>query len=64
MFPGHPPELWDELQTDILKIDTPSISGNRCILLVADRSSEFPLGFPLERKQAIGLARALAEVCL
>ena len=45
-------------------IDTPSLSGNRYIPLVADRASEFPLGVPLESKQALGLGRVLTKLCL
>ena len=64
MMPGRPLEPWDELQIDILKIDTPSLTGNNYILLVVDRASKFPFGFPLETKQAVGVARVLVELCL
>ena len=64
MMPGRPLEPWDELQMDILKIDTPSQTGNNYILLVVDRASKFPFGFPLETKQAVGVARVLVELCL
>ena len=60
---GHPLELWDELQEDISKIDTPSLFGNKYALLVADRTSKFPFGFPLGTKQALGVARVLTELC-
>ena len=49
---------------DILNIDTPSLSGNKYVLLVVDRASKFPFGFPLEIKHAVGVARVLAELCL
>ena len=61
---GRPLKPWDELQMDILKIDTPSLSGNKYVLLVVDRASKFPFGFPLETKQAVGVARVLTELCL
>ncbi|CAB1100578.1 unnamed protein product [Ectocarpus sp. CCAP 1310/34] len=64
MMPGRPLEPWDELQMDILKIDTPSQTGNNYILLVVDRASKFPFGFPLEIKQAVGVARVVVELCL
>ena len=64
VLPGRPLEPWDELQIDILIIDTPSLSGNKYVLLVVDRASKFPFGFPLETKQAVGVARVLAELCL
>ena len=34
------------------------------MLLVVDRASKFPFGFVLASKQAEGVARALAELCL
>ena len=64
LLPGRTLELWDELQMYILKIDTPSLSGNRYVLLVVDRPSKFPFGFPLETKQAVGVVRVLTELCL
>ena len=64
LLPGRPLEPWDELQMDILKIDTPSLFGNKYILLVVDRASKFPFGFPLETKHAVGVARVLTELCL
>ncbi|CAB1118123.1 unnamed protein product [Ectocarpus sp. CCAP 1310/34] len=64
MVAGRPLEPWDELQMDILKIDTPSQTGNNYILLVVDRASKFPIGFPLETKQAVGVARVVVELCL
>ena len=64
MLPGRALEPWDELQMDILKIDVPSQSGNLYILLVVDRASKFPFGFPLKSKQAIGVARKLTELLL
>ena len=51
MLPGRPLEPWDELQIDILKLDTPSLSGNKYVLLVVDRASRFPFGFPLATTQ-------------
>ncbi|CAB1096027.1 unnamed protein product [Ectocarpus sp. CCAP 1310/34] len=63
MMPGRPLEPWNELQMDILKIDKPSLTGNNYILLVVDRASKFPFGFPLETKQAVGAARVLVELC-
>ncbi|CAB1100402.1 unnamed protein product [Ectocarpus sp. CCAP 1310/34] len=54
----------DELQMDIVKIDLPSLTGNNYILLVVDRASKLPFGFPLETKQAVGVARVLVEQCL
>lgn len=64
MMPARPLEPWDELQMDILKIDTPSDSGNVYILLVVDRASKFPFGFPLPSKEATGVASKLIELCL
>ena len=64
LLPGRPLEPWDELQMDILMVDTPSLSCNNYVLLVVDRASKFPLGFPLETKQAVGVARVLTELCL
>ena len=64
MMPGRLLEPWDELQMDILKIDTPSLTGHNYILLVVDRASKFPFGFPLETRQAVGVARVLVELCL
>ena len=64
LLPGRPLELWDELQMDMFKIDTPSISGNKYVLLVVNRASKFSIGFPLETKQAVGVARVLTELCL
>ena len=64
MLPGRPLAPWDELQMDILRIDVPSQSGNQYILLVVDRASKFPFGFPLKTKQAIGVARKLLDLCL
>ena len=63
-LPGRPLEPWDELQMDILRIDTASLSCNDYRLLVADRASNFPFGFPLDTKQALGVARVLTELCL
>ena len=48
MLPERPLEPWDELQIYILKVDTPSLSGVKYVLLEADRASKFPFGFPLE----------------
>ena len=45
-------------------MDTPSRSGNKHVLLIAERASKFPFGFPLETNQALGVARGLPEVCL
>ena len=64
MLPGRPLEPWDELEIDVLKIDTTLISGNKYILLVVDRASKFLFGFPLATKEEIGVARALSELCL
>ncbi|CAB1107819.1 unnamed protein product [Ectocarpus sp. CCAP 1310/34] len=61
---GRPLEPWDELHMDILKIDTPSQTSNNHILLVVDRASKFPFGFPLETNQAVGVARVVVELCL
>ena len=36
LLPGRPLEPWDELQIDILKIHTPSLSGNKYVLPVVD----------------------------
>ena len=64
MLPGPPLEPWDELQIDILKSDTRSLSGNKYVLLVVNRASRIPFGFPLATKQAVGVARILTELCL
>jgi len=32
------------------------------VLLVVDRASKFPFGFPLETKQAIGMAQKLLDI--
>ena len=64
MMPVRHLEPWDELEMDILQIDTPATSGNKYVLLVVDRASKFPFGFPLESKQAVGVARILADLCL
>ena len=61
---GRALQPWDELQMDILRIDVPSQSGHMYILLVVDRASKFPFGFPLESKKADGVARRLLELCL
>lgn len=47
-------------------IDVLSQSANNYVLLVVDdRASNFPLGFLLETKQAIGVARKLLQdLCL
>ena len=59
-LPRRPPELWDGLQRDILRMDTPSLSGNRYAPLTVDRASKFLSGFALETTRAIGVARVLA----
>ena len=51
MLPERPLEPWDELQIYILKVDTPSLSGIKYVLLEADRASKFPFGFPLETRR-------------
>ena len=64
MLPGRSFEPWDELQMDILKFDVPSQSGHVYVLLVVDRASKFPFGFPLANKQAINVARKLLDLFL
>lgn len=64
MMPGRAIEPWEELQMDILKIDTRSLSGNKYILLLVDRASKFPFGFLLPSKETVGVARILNELCL
>ena len=59
-----PLEPWEEMQIAILKIDTPSLSGYKYLLPVEDQASKFPIGFPLEAKQAQGLALVVTELCL
>lgn len=49
---------------DILKFDVPSQSGHVYVLLVVDRASKFPFGFPLANKQAINVARKLLDLFL
>ena len=46
MLPGRPLEPWVELQIDISKIDTPSLSSNKYVILVADQASKCPLVVP------------------
>ena len=56
MLPDRALEPWDELQMDILNIRR-SLSIRQCVrLVVVDRASKFPFGFPLETKHAIGVA--------
>ena len=57
-------EPWEELVIDLLAVDFPSESGNNYVLLVVDRASRFPFGFPLKSKGAVDVARVLAELCL
>lgn len=63
MMPGRFVEPWDELVIDILAIDTKSDSGNKYVLVV-DKATRFPFGFPLPNKQAVGVACKLVELCL
>lgn len=49
---------------DISISDTPSLSGNKHVLLVTDRASKFPFDSPHEEKQAVGLAQVITELCL
>lgn len=64
MMPGRRAEPLDELEIDLLTIDVKSEAGNKYVLLVVDRASGFPFGFPLPSKQAVGVARILVEQCL
>ena len=64
MTPVRAVDPWEELEIDLLTIDTTSRSNNKHILLVVDRASKFPFGFPLPTKEADGVARILAELCL
>ena len=42
----------------------PSLSGNKFVLLGADRVSQFRFGFLVETKQALGMGRVHTELCL
>lgn len=64
MMPGRRAEPWDELEIDLLTLDVKSDSDNKYVLLVVDKASGFPFGFPLPSKQAVGVARILVELCL
>ncbi|CAM9581558.1 unnamed protein product, partial [Pylaiella littoralis] len=64
MMPSRSVEPWDRLVIDILAIDTKSESLNKYVLLVVDKATNFPFGFPLPSKQSIGVARKLVELCL
>ena len=64
MTPVRAVDPWEELEIDLLTINTTSRSNNKHILLVVDRASKFPFGFPLPTKEADGVARILAELCL
>ena len=44
MLPGRPPETWNQLQIDIVKSETPSLSGNKYVILVVDRASRVTFG--------------------
>ena len=64
MSPGRAVDPWEELEMDLLAIDTTSLTNNKYVLLIVDRASKFPFGFPLPTKQAESVSRILAELCL
>lgn len=64
MTPGRTVQPWEELEMDLLSIDTTSQANNEYVLLIVDRASNLPFGFPLPAKQGESVARIPAELCL
>ena len=64
MLPGRAIEPWEVLEVDLLRIGTPSLAGNKYLLLAVDKASKFPFAYPLPSKQAEGVARHLMQLCL
>ena len=64
MLAGRAIQPWDVLEMDLMSLGVKSLSNNEYLLLVVDKASRFPFGFPLSSKQADGVARQLLQLCL
>lgn len=56
--------LWEALKMDTQDMKRESNSGDRYLLVVANRARKFLFASPLASKEAVGVARKLLELLL